>query len=778
MFHSPTKKLISLLTSEIQSQTLWEKMNPFLEIDESDNSILWTKNFNCVKVIKLRGKEYSGLDQTKIDELFNIRAELLQMIGEDISISIHSIREIDTHNNYINDSDDYVDLITKKWNNNFKESYKTYHYIIISNGTKLDYSLMAQLVSKMNGSPKARKHKVIENSKTILSQLSDFEPYPLESEELVSFFASYINGKNIKQKIPANKSLINILPGMTLKFPKDKDFMEYHNNTTIYSKWISIQLFDNEKFEEELLEDLMSYKAEFTVYQAFQKFPKDKAMDDIRKKSNLLKNNIASSGSMATQEIDDIRQGIEQNIISVFSYSFTIQVKNKDLDQLEIDVEELKNIIDGYGYRSYLESENIEPLYWSCLPDYAGYNAVKRNLITPNISSLITFTTVAQGNDKCTWGNESVTKFLTSQNTNYDFIFHETTSPFALGNTVVIGGSSSGKTTLITFLCMMSLKYPKMKQLYLDKLQGMKVFTEFMDGNYTQFENDVSLNPLQLDDNDINREFLNTFFQIMSGKDSAKDIKDIDNALSQVYEHLPKEQRTLKEFVNAIDGTNDDDSLKANLEIWSTGANKRFFAGSKDGLNFDNPISAFNMDSVFHNKKAPTLISYYIFHKFKMVISETDSPSIIVIDEIPDYLANKDFAHKIVEVILEIRKKNGICILMGQSLSLFLDTEAGKKIIGSSIANLILFPDSSINEEHRKVLNLTSEEFNYIKTQTNKRKPLLKRVNTGGSVQLNVDLAPLDEYLKIFNSSNTAVLKMNRLKKQYPLEWKERFLGE
>ncbi|WP_321778822.1 hypothetical protein [Sulfurimonas sp.] len=770
--------VIKLLTTKIQAQTTWEKMNPFLELDREEDSLILTKNSNFVRVLKLRGKEYSGLDITKIEEYFNIRTELLQMIDDDINVTTHSVREVDVNNNYINNSKKYQDIITKKWNENFKKSYKTYHYIVISNSSLLDLSIMTQLSQNLSTNQKIKKSKVLDNSKKIEAQLSDFEPYILKNEELVSFFSSYINGKSTNQKIPQNKSLTNILPGMTLKFPKDKDYMIYENNINIYSKWVSIQLFDNEKFDELLIEELMSYKAVFTIYQSFQKFPKDKALAVIQKKLNILQNNTDSSNSLAYDEIDDIRQAIERSVIALFNYSFSIQIKNSDLNRLEYDVENIKNIIDGYGYRSFIETENIEPLYWSSLPDYAGYNATKRHLISTNISSMITFTTVAQGDDRCSWGNESLTKFLTSQSTNYDFIFHESTNAQALGNTVVIGGSSSGKTTLITFLCMMALKYPNMKQLYFDKLQGMKVFTEFMDGSYAKFEGDISLNPLQLEDNDINREFLNSFFQIMSGKNSAKDIKDIDDALSQVYEHLPKAQRNLKEFVNAIPGTNEDDSLKANLEIWSTGANKRFFSATKDSLDFSTQISAFNMDSVFHNKKAPTLISYYIFHRLKMIVSETASPSIVVIDEIPDYLSNVDFGKKVVEIILEIRKKDGIAILMGQSLSLFLDTEAGRKIIGSSIANLILFPDTSIKEETKKILNLTSEEFNYIKTQTNKRKPLLKRVNTGGSVQLNVDLSSLGKYLNIFNSSTVAVLKLDRLKKKFPTDWKERYLND
>ncbi|WP_324171111.1 hypothetical protein [Sulfurimonas sp.] len=778
MSHNIISTVIKLLTTKIQAQTTWEKMNPFLELDREEDSLILTKNSNFVRVLKLRGKEYSGLDITKIEEYFNIRTELLQMIDDDINVTTHSVREVDINNSYINNSKKYQDIITKKWNENFQKSYKTYHYIVISNSSLLDLSIMTQLSQNLSTNQKIKKSKVLDNSKKIEAQLSDFEPYILKNEELVSFFSSYINGKSTNQKIPQNKSLTNILPGMTLKFPKDKDYMIYENNINIYSKWVSIQLFDNEKFDELLIEELMSYKAVFTIYQSFQKFPKDKALAVIQKKLNILQNNTDSSNSLAYDEIDDIRQAIERSVISLFNYSFSIQIKNSDLNRLEYDVENIKNIIDGYGYRSYIETENIEPLYWSSLPDYAGYNATKRHLISTNISSMITFTTVAQGDDRCSWGNESLTKFLTSQSTNYDFIFHESTNAQALGNTVVIGGSSSGKTTLITFLCMMALKYPNMKQLYFDKLQGMKVFTEFMDGSYSKFEGDISLNPLQLEDNDINREFLNSFFQIMSGKNSAKDIKDIDDALSQVYEHLPKAQRNLKEFVIAIPGTNEEDSLKANLEIWSTGANKRFFSATKDSLDFSTQISAFNMDSVFHNKKAPTLISYYIFHRLKMIVSETTSPSIVVIDEIPDYLANIDFGKKVVEIILEIRKKDGIAILMGQSLSLFLDTEAGRKIIGSSIANFILFPDTLIIEEAKKILNLTSEEFNYIKTQTNKRKPLLKRVNTGGSVQLNVDLSSLGKYLNIFNSSTVAVLKLDRLKKKFPTNWKERYLND
>jgi len=355
MSHSISKAFVKLLTTKIQAQTTWEKMNPFLELDSKDNSLLLTKNHNFVRVLKLRGKEYSGLDITKINEYFNVRTELLQMLNEDINITTHSVRDIDISSNYVNNSKDYKDIITKKWNENFKESYKTHHYVVISNASTLDLSIMSQLSQNLSTNPQIKKAKVIDNSKKIYDQLSDFEPYVLSGEELVSFFASYINGKNTNQKIPQNNSLTNILPGMTLKFPEDKDYMIYENNTVIYSKWVSIQLFDNEKFDEKLIEELMSYKAVFTMYQSFQKFPIDKAQEIIQKKLNILKNNTASSNSLAYDEIDDIRQAIERKVISLFNYSFSLQIKSSDKNRLEYDVENIKNIIDAYGYRSFLD---------------------------------------------------------------------------------------------------------------------------------------------------------------------------------------------------------------------------------------------------------------------------------------------------------------------------------------------------------------------------------------------------------------------------------------
>lgn len=766
-------KLLGLLKSPIEQETLWESMNPFHHLDYDNDSVLWSNKANCISVIKLRGIEYGGLSKEKLNQYFMKRLEFLKKIDDDIIITTHATREIEILDPIISDDEEYSTKIINQWNKNFKTSYKTYHYIVVSSNTILGGGLGKKVENSLSDNQKYKIKKLIINVKMLLANLNEYDAILLKDTELVSFFVTYINGKKLKQALPTNKSLKNILIESTVLFPKNEDHMIYKNNTSIYAKWLTIKFFNNDIFSNRLLEELLSTKSEFTIYQTFQKFPKDVALALFTKKEKNVAAHSESSGKTTFSDLDDLRESIEQNETYLFQYSFAIQVKNTNLVHLEKEIESIKEIVDSYGYRTAIETTNIEPLYWSILPDYNGFNATKRDLLSQNICALNTFLTISQGFDRCSWGNEPVTRFVTNQNTNYDFTFHNSTREKALGHTLVIAGSESGKTTLISFLATHSLKFKDLKVIAFDKLKGLYTWTKMLGGDYVEFNDDIGLNPLQLDETEANKEFLKSFFQIMGRKDDAKSSKLIDEALESVYEQLPTSQRNLSEFYTALGAKTDEDDIVANIYPWVHGSNKRFFGSTKDNLAFNSKITVFAMDSIFHNPEAPTLISLYIFQKIKQL----KEPVLIFIDEIVDYLNNKDFAKKILELLLEIRKKDGVLILAAQDYKFFTENEIGRKILGTSLANLILFPEPA-DEEYQKALNLSDVEYEYIKNSTDKRKVLFKRVQTGTSTIINVDLSPLEKYLKIFNSSNDAVRKINILTKEDPKNYKEKFLND
>ena len=52
---------------------------------------------------------------------------------------------------------------------------------------------------------------------------------------------------------------------------------------------------------------------------------------------------------------------------------------------------------------------------------------------------------------------------------------------------------------------------------------------------------------------------------------------------------------------------------------------------------------------------------------------------------------------------------------------------------------------------------------------------LFKQKETGSAI-LDVNLSSLGEYLRVFSSSNDDVNELLELKRQYPSEWRDRYL--
>lgn len=777
MFAKLSKKIIDLSYKSLQKETLFTSVNPLIKFHNDNDSILVTLNNDFVQVIALRGLEYSGLDSSKLKMYYDSRRVFFNSLDEKVIFTSFSVREMKTKNHFITYSNKYDDLISNKWSENFTENYKSYHYIIISSTSNNRFGDLSVFEKFIEDSIKAKYTNVTTTSNKIIRELKEFEPTLLRGDELISFFSSYANGKATYQKKPTDNYIRDILCSSTISFPNDNDYMIFENNTIIYAKYISIMLFNNEKFDSNLLEELMSSKIEFIIHQALKKIPKVSAVELILDKiKNVSAFFVSSEG--AIKHLNKLSEDVEGSISNLFDYSFTLQVKNQNLKQLNEDVNEIQAIINRYGYQTVLETTNIEPLFFSALPGLENYNTRKRNLKTEDIAALNTFSTVSQGLSKCSWGDMPVTQFFNSHNTIFDFTFHNDTKEFALGHTVIIGGSNQGKTTLMSFLIQESQKFKNLKTLILDSLQGMRVFTEFMDGNYSDFDTDVSLNPLQLPDSIENREFLKNFFKAMTQTDDkdSESIKIIDNAIKSNFENLEKKDRTFYHLLSAFGIERNENDIVSKMYNWVHGSNRRFFASEKDSLDFYKRISAFNMDTVLGNKEVAGLVAIYMFHRFMKAIENIEGAcGLLFVDEIREYLENDMVAQQIAKAIFQFRKKDIVIVMAAQDHKFFQTNTYAKQILGGSLANLILFPDSTVDNDYKETLNLTSEEFRFIKNPTGKREVLLKRIG-GGSTILNVDLAPLGKYLNVFNSSTSALNLMNKCKKQYPTSWKEEYL--
>lgn len=188
------RKIIELCTKRIKKETYFSKVNPIEKLHE-DRSILITKN-DFIQVIKIQGIEYSGLDKSMIEKYFDNRRIFFNALKEKVIITTFSIREKTDFLKIVHSSNKYKDIITKKWQSNFKENYKTYHYVMIVSTSQDSLSDLSAFEKLTEDSQKVKFDNVTTTSSSILTQLKEFEPSLLEGNELLSFFASRINGKN------------------------------------------------------------------------------------------------------------------------------------------------------------------------------------------------------------------------------------------------------------------------------------------------------------------------------------------------------------------------------------------------------------------------------------------------------------------------------------------------------------------------------------------------------------------------------------------------------
>ncbi len=178
----------------------------------------------------------------------------------------------------------------------------------------------------------------------------------------------------------------------------------------------------------------------------------------------------------------------------------------------------------------------------------------------------------------------------------YYFNFHAThpaensLGEKAIGNTMVIGKSGTGKTALINFLLSQVQKFDPIPTIFFfDKDRGAEIFVRACGGNYLALENGVptGFNPFQCERNEANTQFLAELIKVLGGKPeySAREEEDIYRAVEGMLD-TPMHLRSMSNFRKSLPNMGDD-GLYARLRRWT--------AGNSLGWVFDNPVDTIDL---------------------------------------------------------------------------------------------------------------------------------------------------------------------------------------
>ncbi|PAF49449.1 DNA transfer protein [Helicobacter sp. 12S02232-10] len=752
-----------------------------------DQDLIVSKTENFIGAISLEGINYYDLDSGSIESLFIERINALNAISEEVEIKIITKRrklEFNREYNHIKNS--YAKRIINLWEGKEKVYTSSYFIIFETKNSNIKGFFEKKKIEittsiKEDAGENNNTNITYINKQTLLSAviqrvlhaLSPLNPKKMNSIDLLRFYAEYINGIYIKF-FPDNGILGDSYIASNVSFHKDY-FIQDFNGQRIFNRFVAIKAYDSETTSSLPLSNILHLEAEFDVIINIDAISKDKAVSKITEKRR-------RASPLIKGQFDELKELVKSDRLLIQYISLMVLVKEKSKENLNLKSQEIANIFIKNGLVAINETINMLPTFFSFFPNKSKLNARKRLQVSRNIASMILFEKEHTGRDKNSWGNMPLSIFKNQSMSPFLFNFHaqevKQAGDMVLGHTMIIGGTGAGKTTLMSFLIANCLKYD-INILTLDRLYGMKIMTEFFDGEYNDGE-EFYINPFTLEYKTENIAFLSSWLGFLIGldennPDDIEKIAAIEKAINDTYHNLYHQNITfgLSDIAEGILKTSDQ-----HIQMQLTRYLKNpLFNSLKDSLSFEKQITCINMDFIVNSTKDASLIALYLFHKMIFEAKENAKGFFIFIDEAKSYTEIDTMIDKINLTLTQARKVNGVLALAFQDINQ-LDGVKNASSIVANMAHIILYPTRDIEKIKSYGINLTESEENFLlSANARDRKILLKNRLDGTSNILDVNLAKLGNYLNILSSSSHSVQKLKNLKNTYPNDYKERFLN-
>ena len=213
------------------------------------------------------------------------------------------------------------------------------------------------------------------------------------------------------------------------------------------------------------------------------------------------------SGSTVETDIDFALNSLV-NQEAVFGYHhFSLLCLSRDLAGLDKAVAELGSCLTDMNINWLREDLNMEASFWAQLPGNHAYIARSCMLSSANFSGLSSMHNFATGRASGVHWGLPISILETTSQTPYWFNFHQRD----IGHFLVTGPTGSGKTVVLTFLLAQAFRIsPEPRAVFFDKDRGAEIFVRAVGGAYEVLQPGVAtgFNPLQLENNPTNREFL------------------------------------------------------------------------------------------------------------------------------------------------------------------------------------------------------------------------------------------------------------------------------
>lgn len=480
----------------------------------------------------------------------------------------------------------------------------------------------------------------------------------------------------------------------------------------------------------------------------------------------------SDSGSSQIAAISDALDALQDGHFTIGDYSYTLTVFGSSEVSTRRAAQDAAEKMKEAGFLPYISTLALPGAYFAMLPGNSKYSPRVARLTSLNFAHLAAFHSLEAGRrDGTPWG-EALLAMRTPASEPYYFSFHavagkgDQTGQKALGNSIVIGASGTGKTAFLSTCAAFAQKYrtdqTPLSLIFFDKDCGAETtIASLPESVYFKVEKGIPTgwNPFALPPTPENRQFLRSLVTVLITSDgrplSALESKNLNRAVDAVLSLDPKLRRlaALPQTLTAGRSRSEqENALSIRLSRWiGNGDLAWIFDNPADSLDFSS-YKNFGLDGTAFLSDATICppIAMYLLYKLNQALD--GRRSVVMMDEFWMWLRSPVFADFALDQLKTIRKKNGVVVFATQSPADVLKSPIAKDVIEQSATQIFLPNPRASEEDYVAGFKATPEEFLLIKSLGETSRQMLIRQG-GRTAVAQLDLSPFPADLAVLSAS-------------------------
>ena len=756
---------VPVLTRKIFPKFGYAKYSNYLPFGTvfNDNSMQLTDG-SLIRVYRVAGLQTSMQDDATKEKFLDLRAQLFNQIRDpNVVLRFYMVRDAADENTNYEFDQPTLQRIYDKWRGQGLKIFLNNYYIVLSVGGTDARAKLNQYGNYIESILAAYKPQVLKND---------------SPDNMARFFGRILSPISKPAPKRADNNIAKLTTVDDVEFLRDGIVRYVSGGNQSFAACVSFKM-SPDYLDEEFFDTVSTIQTEMICMNGFHIMGAADVESTIRQKRSTADEEKVQS---TETQISEAQVAMDENLSgnqSLVDYYPLFVLFGASREELQKYVDEFKKIAAQFGISPVVETFASKVSWFAQIP---GFDVFPRSfkLLSRAAAISIPMSTQPRGVENSDWGPGPLVVFPTAQGTPYQFQFHVSDKPAAVGHTLTIGPTGGGKTTLFSFLIAQSLRHPKLKAFFFDRNKGAEIFTLSVGGKYITMQGKeknsdpmaqsflTHLNPLKMPDTAANRAFLRRWFAIISGQSDAASADEIARAVSVNFDYLSDKDRLLKNLWESCFSSSGN--MRSALKKWVDPLQYGdMFNEASDTLDLHSRLTTFDFTDILQDEVLSPAVISYILHRINNITVSGGNPSLIMIDETAPMLENKMFRDNFITGLQEGRKNRQAYMVAFQRANV-LDKLGVGDVVRGQAQTVMFFRNPAADASDYAHWNLNPLEMAFIqgKAYPNlKRAVLLSRPVNGESVILNTELGGLGNLLRLFESGRSSVLLAEELYKMY-----------